>query len=87
MYVKPSFVTPTPKRLDLCNPWGHELHAIPQQVRIINAPGGFSAAGQPNDAFHNWLEMVRNAAQRAAMGIFRNPLRHAGAIQNTEDGR
>ena len=38
-------------------------------------PGGFSADGQPNDAWHQFLSSIKSAAERAALRVFRDPLK------------
>ena len=44
------------------------------QVTLVAGPGGFSADGQPNDAFHGSLEACRSATCREMLGLVRNPL-------------
>ena len=60
----------------LRNQWSKDM-----RVTIVGpdsetpAPGGFSADGQPNDAWHQFLSSIKSAAERAALRVFRDPLK------------
>ena len=40
----------------------------------VKVPGGYSANGQPNDAWRQFLGCLKDAAERASLRVFSNPL-------------
>lgn len=57
-------------------------------MTLVAGPGGFSADGQPNDAFHGSLEACRSAVCREMLGLVRNPLARVDVskMRMTADG-
>ncbi len=49
-------------------------------------PGGFSANGQPNDAWHQFLQVLRGSCERAALGVMSDPLRRESTVDMAHNG-